>query len=1147
MKPDPANLPPQATLDEIGSMATVVTQLPQKPVGSLPAANTEMIETSPDMPTIAVANPSRQLPAATMHSASSMASMGGKKGALGAAGGEDGWISDRYRLLDKLGEGGFGIVYRAEQVKPIQRLVAIKLLKAGLDSAIIFGRFAAERQTLALMEHPNIARVLDAGETESGMPYFVMELVKGRSITTYCNQNELDVRQRLELFVPVCQAVHHAHQKGIIHRDLKPSNVMVCDEAGKITPKVIDFGIAKVLEGRDISQAEFTGVDQLVGTPGYISPEQIEHGSSHVDTRSDVYALGSILFELMGGKALITPADIASKPIHILLRDLAERDAPKPSTHTPDLPADVDWIVLKALERDPARRYSSADDLADDITRYLTFQPISARPPSRTYLMSRFVRRHRVGVSAAASIALAVVAGGITSTALYFESEKNRALAEQAGDDLRRSYSRSDEQMARQFTERGQFAPSAAYLARALRTDPRNSLASTNLITLLEHVHLMRPVTHPLTLPEGAQEAHLVTLSRQAGKVLAVSRVMSGKLAAPMPDIRLERHEVLSIWDMKRGAASREDHPLSEELHVTCLRVTPDGKNAVITKTDGSVELWSLEADGKRRVLQPKLPSIVLSVALSADGRVLIAGSETATEQEGKGTCHVWDLTKPEAPARAFTHPKAVMMLDVDAQGEVAVAGSVEGIAQVWDLKELKPIGEAIEIGEEDKGMSCLSLHREKKLVAAGTNSGTVYVGNYESNQLAIAPLTHPGAVLNVRLSADGATLHAGDSAGYMHAWGLSDAQPLHPPHPLDGEITTARVADDSGLVASISKHGEVNVWNSLTGQRLSQRLQYAVASAGLTDDCTMLALAPRLQGFVQVWNVYESLSTRRFVNSSDAALIVRPPPPEKAPDFVRRSEAASWNRALTHVIAADNEGYVQVFEGKECRPVGQRIRHAPAVGATALTNDGKVAITSGRDQFVRVWDVQTGKPIASMPHDSFVEVLALAPDDETLVTFTEEGHMRLWRIRTGECLTPAIQHGAPAVQGRVADDGKTVLFRLKNAGWFSMPMPAQDATLPEWFLQFSEALAGNQIGAQGRLDALDLAAFERAAAAVPAKPAAGEEQAHRIASWLLSDPAKRTLTPEMDETRPDYLQYLRSRKGEEARAELKRFGLEPK
>lgn len=1140
MKPDPSHsTPPAATLDELGSMATIITHTTPKggPV-TLPS-QAATIETSPDMPTIAVANPSRNLPAATMHSAG--ASMGGKSRsqlAMESVSGQDGWISDRFRLLDKLGEGGFGVVYRAEQVKPIQRLVAIKILKGGLDSAIIFGRFAAERQTLALMEHENIARVFDAGETDNGMPYFVMELVKGRSITSYCNQNELDLRHRLELFIPVCQAVHYAHQKSIIHRDLKPANILITDEGDRITPKVIDFGIAKVVEGRDISQADFTGVDQLVGTPGYISPEQIEHGSSHVDTRSDVYALGGILFELLTGKPLITPADIASKPIHILLRELAERDAPKASSYVPELAGDLDWIVMKALERDPERRYGSADDLAEDISRFLTYQPISARPPSRSYLIGRFIRRHRIGVAASAAIATAVLAGGITSTALYFESEKNRTRAEQAGDDLRKSYSQSDEQMARQFTDRGQFAESVAYLTRSLRTDPHNSLSSTNLLSLLSNVHLMHPITHKLPLPEGAQEARMTAFSRQTGVALAVSMVMSERLQAPMQNVRLPVHEVISTWDIQKGASSRVDHPLPDDVQVTCLEITKDGKNAVITKTDGTVELWSL-ADGKRRMLQPKLPSIALSIALSEDGSTLAVGSETVVEKGGLGVCHVWSLREPQKPAREFTHPKAITALDMDPAGEVIVAASNEGIAQTWDLKNMVPIGAPIEIDEKDNGLSCISLHRGKQLVAAGTNSGTVYVGQYTTNELATAPLTHPGAVLNVRIASDGKTLHVGDSVGFMHAWNLDRAQPIHPPLRHDGEIAAAKVADAAGLVVSVSKHGEVQVWNSLTGQRLSQRLQHSVSDVSITDDCTMLMLAPRMEAFVQVWNIYEAMSSRAFVDAPDKPLIPKPEPPENAPPFVRSSAAAAWNRPKTHIIAADVDGIVSVFAGKKLEAFGKTFRHPPAVGAVTLTNDGKTAITSGRDQVVRVWNVETGEALAALPHDSFVEVLALAPDDETLATFTEKGDMRVWRYRTGEGLSPAIRHGTGFVQARVSDDGKEVLFRLEKLGWFTMPMPVQDAVLPEWFLRYAETLAGNRLTSTGRLEELDLTEYEKALAEAD-QAAKGQDIASRLLRWLAADPSKRPLNPQADQPLPEYLKKLEAIPA--AAEELKRF-----
>ena len=1130
MKLDPAKLPDPAALDEIGSMDTIVTQ------GDAAHPARATIETSPDMPTLAVSNPSQQLPAATMQSANSMGGKSKARTGMESVSGEDGWISDRYRLIDKLGEGGFGVVYRAEQVKPIHRLVAVKLLKAGVDSAIIFGRFAAERQTLAVMEHENIARVLDAGETDKGIPYFVMELVKGRSITRYCNQNAIDQRHRLELMIPVCEAVHHAHQKSIIHRDLKPANILITDDGGKITPKVIDFGIAKVLEGRDISQADFTGVDQLVGTPGYISPEQIEHGSSHVDTRSDVYALGAILFELLTGKALVTPSDIASKPIHILLRELAERDAPRASAYAPDIPADLDWIVVKALERDPERRYGSANDLAEDISRYLNYQPISARPPSPSYLIGRFVRRHRIGVAAGAAIALAVLGGGITSTALFFESEKNRVQAEANAVRARKSDSQGDEQMARQYSERGQFSEAVAYLVRSLRTEPGNALASTNLFSLLTNVHLIRPLTSKLELPPETQEARLTAFSPQTGIALAVSTVMSERLEPPLPPIRVPVHEIISLWDIHKTA--RIDSPQPEGVNVTCLEVTRDGQQAVITKTDGTVELWSLK-DGKRRMLQPRLPNAALCLAFSGDGHTLIVGSESVVENGGQGFCHVWDLRSPEKPARTFPHKKAVISVATDAAGQIAAAASGEGIVQMWNLESMTPLGEPIEV---DEGLASVTFNRKRQIIAIGMNDGTVFVGSYVNTDAQPMPLTHPTAVRTLHLTPDGMTLHVGDGGGYMYAWNLANAQPRQPAQLHDGEIVLAKVADESGLVASVSKHGEVQVWNSQTGERRSQRLQYSVSSVSITDDCSTLMLAPRNEPFVQLWNLHENMSTRRFIDAPDQPLIVRPDPPENSPSFVRTSKAACWNSTKTHVIAADDDGNAAVFDVKKLEHVGQRFRHPPAVGATALTSDAKIAVTSGRDQVVRVWDVATGASVVSLRHNSFVEVLALAPDDRRLVTFTETGEMRVWDILTGDCLTPAIRIGGSAVQAAVQGDGQSVLFRLAKLGWFTLPMPSQHAVVPEWFLHLAETLAGRRRTADRRSEELTLSDREAAIAAIPAHPSESDAIAARVSRWLLADPAARALSPDLNETLPEYIEYLEKKASPSATQELKRF-----
>ncbi len=1098
--------------------------------GAMPSA----VATMPDDVTIAVDTKGRTLPAATAHSMSSMGSpsTAKSKSSMAFITGEDGWIGDRYRLLDKLGEGGFGLVYRAEQVKPIQRLVAIKILKSGIDSEVVFGRFAAERQTLALMEHPNIARVIDAGETDVGLPYFVMELVKGRSITSYCRQNELDVRHRLELFIPVCQAVHHAHQKSIIHRDLKPANILVADENGSIIPKVIDFGIAKVLEGRDASLADFTGVDQLVGTPGYISPEQIEHGSSHVDTRSDVYALGAILFELLTGKALVTSADVASKPIHVLLRELAERDAPRPSTYEPSVPADLDWITIKALERDPARRYGSADDLAEDISRYLTYQPIKAHPPSRTYLISRFVRRHRIGVAASAAIALAVLGGGITSTALYFEAEENRIKAEQNEEKARQSDSQGDQQMARQFAERGQFQDATAYLARSLRTEPRNELASTNLLSLLANVHLIRPMTGRLDLPEHAQEARLTAISRSAGMALAVSSIMSEKLQAPLPPIRLHTHDVISIWDMQKG--KRLDSPLPEGIFVTCLEVTRDGQQAVIAKDDGTMELWNLK-DGKRRMLQPQLPFAVLSIAFSGDGHTLIAGSEAVAAQNGQGFCHVWDLREPQKPARTFAHPKAILCVDIDRTGELAVVASPEGVAQVWDLAALKPVGDVIEV---DEGLANIALNRKRQIVAIGMNNGTVFIGSYVSDQEPIA-LTHPTSVRSLHLSEDGNTLNVGDAGGFMHCWNLTNYQPRHPPQQLEGEIIRTAVSGSSGLVATVSKIGEVLVWNPQTNERHTQRLKHPVSAVNFTDDGTMLMLAPRNQAFVQGWSIHENMTARRFIDAPEKELIIRPDPPANSPIFVRTSKAASWNRSTTHIIAADDDGLVAVFDGKTVAQVGVDFRHPPAVGAAALTSDASIAVTSGRDQVVRVWDVKTGASIAALRHSSFVMTIALSPDDQRVVTFTENGEMRVWNIRSGDCLTPAIRFGGDILQARVADDGATVLFRLAKLGWFTLPMPPAYTQLPEWFLHLSDTIAGRRQTADRRSEDLTLADFQAASAAVPS---GADTTAARYAHWLLADPTNRPLSPVEDEPLADYLKSLEKNGSPFAKQELLRF-----
>ncbi len=384
-----------------------------------------------------------------------------------------------YKLMEQIGEGGFGVVYVADQQEPVRRRVALKIIKPGMESREVLTRFEAERQAIALMDHPNIARVFDAGVTDGAQPYFVMELVRGVPLITFCDSKKLDTSERLQLFVTICHAVQHAHQKGIIHRDLKPSNILVTVQDGQPLAKVIDFGVAKAIGQSLTVKTIYTRFASMVGTPAYMSPEQAEMSAVDVDTRSDIYSLGVLLYELLTASTPFAPDRLRTVDFDELRRIIREEDPPRPSARLSTLnnelastvatsrrldPAklsssmkrDLDWIVMKALDKDRNRRYSTAGALAQDVSRFLMDQPVEARPPSAWYRFSKFARRNKVAISTASMVAGALILGTALSVwqarvAVRERDEKEVALQQARAAEATANHARRE---LEEFTER---------------------------------------------------------------------------------------------------------------------------------------------------------------------------------------------------------------------------------------------------------------------------------------------------------------------------------------------------------------------------------------------------------------------------------------------------------------------------------------------------------------------------------------------------------------------------------------------------------------------------------------------------------------------------------------------------------------------
>ncbi len=965
----------------------------------------------------------------------------------------------RYKLLQEIGEGGCGVVYMAEQEEPVRRRVALKVIKLGMDTKQVIARFEAERQALALMDHPNIAKVLDAGATDAGRPYFVMELVRGVKITDYCDQANLSTRDRLDLFIKVCQAIQHAHQKGIIHRDIKPSNILVTLHDGVPVPKVIDFGIAKATTDQRLTDKTlFTALEQFIGTPAYMSPEQAEMSGLDIDTRCDIYSLGVLLYELLTGKTPFDAQELMASGLDAMRKTIREQEPLRPSTKlsqtlvaadkvgrvtaraplgvppsggsnrvnaglqtadgaqgvtrpTPKteeeirassrrllriketitlLRGDVDWIVMKCLEKDRARRYETANGLASDIQRHLSNEAVLARPPSAAYRFQKMVRRNKLAFAATAAIATVLVLGVIASTwqAVRATQAKREAVEAQRKEAEQRQSAENNAREARQAEQKADAATSLAK-QRAAEITRNLYFAEMNLAgdAAAEAGGISRIATLTAKwLPEkGAADQRgwewyylrsllqeLFTLSGYSNSVNSVAWSPDGKRLASGSGDNLASgsgDNTIKVWD----AASRQViHTLRGHTgYLFSVAWSPDGKRLASASGDATVRVWDADSGHETLTLSGHSGG-VHSVAWSRDGKLASAGDNTVK---------VWDAANGTNVLTFTNHTDRVDAMAWSPDGKRLASGSWDNTVKVWEADSGKVIHT---LTNHTYWVRSVAWSPDGKRLASASGDRKLMVWDAASGTLIHTLTGHTAMMRSVAWSPNGKRLA---SAGHDYTLRIWDAESGANLASLTKRghtfwATSVAWSPDGKRLASGSRDKTVRVWEVDSEENMTLRAPASLDTApsiAWSLDGKRLATASA-DKTVRIWDAASGSNTFILTHHTD------------------RVQSVAWSPDGKHLASASWDQMIKIWEADSGKVIHTLTGHTYRVWSVAWSPDGKRLASAAPDSTVRIWDWTSERLLHTLEgYGNGVHSVAWSPNGKSLASASWDGSLKVW------------------------------------------------------------------------------------------------------------------------------------------------------